>query len=156
MRDDFAYSSLWHTAKAPDEEALPFKAMLTLAHSSLSARVLAEPEHCHPSWNNLLLAVKRAGLQPTLLIATLMTHVNHGPYSSGRTFQTKQDVCEDWIDGLSQDEFAELQEHIAMDRCCDLTADCIPATKEDLMREPTIAARGIFAAGRVLVALRLR
>ena len=65
----------------------------------------------------MLLAVKRAGLQPAMLVATLMSHVNHGPYDSGKTLQTKGEICGQWIQDMTPNEWEELQELIALDRC---------------------------------------
>ena len=120
------------------------KAMLTLAHSELSARVHSEPEYAHPAWNNVLLSIKRAGLQPAMLVSVLLSHVNHGPYSSGKTMEVKRELGEAWIQRMDSNEFEQLREQLAFDRCCDIDDDEVPTEPEQLLAEPTIAARGIF------------
>ena len=137
-------------SQAPDEEALPYKAINMLAFTKLQCRVAPEPEYAHPAWNNILLAISRAGLQPTVLVATLLTHINHGPYSSGRTLQTKFETCSEWIKNLSTEEFDELRESIAWDRGVELDSEEVPCSPEDLLAEPTIASRGIFVSWQLL------
>ena len=119
--------------------------MNTLAYAHLRARIVCEPEYAHPSWNNVLMAVKKAGLQPAVLIVTLMSHTNHGPYSSGKTMAMKQEICEAWVSEMSDEEWEQLREDIAHDRGVEVDHDLVPSNKEDLLREPTIASRGIFA-----------
>ena len=133
--------------KAPDEDCLPFKAMYSLAYSDLQARILTEPEFAHPSWNNVLAAINRSGLQPTLLITTLLSHVNHGPWKSGKTMMVKQEICADWVENMSSSEWESLREAIAFDRNVGLDSDEIPSCPRDLLQEPTIASRGIFVPG---------
>ena len=129
-----------------DEEAAPFKAGYNLAYS-VGLRMYCEPEFCHPAWNNLKSAIQAAGLQPALLKATLMSHVNHSPYGSGANMNLKREVCESLVQSLTTHEFNSLCEDIAWDRSVDVTDDSVPATPEDLLSEPTIAQRGIFATG---------
>ena len=142
MNDLMLFSNM--QPKAPDEDALPFKAMNTLAYAAPRARIVPEPEYAHPAWNNVLLAIKKSHLQPIVLVGTLLSHVNHGPYKSGRTLQVKGEVCEAWVRGMSSEQFEALREEIAHDRSCDVDNDLVPDTKEALLNEPTIAARGIF------------
>ena len=85
----------------------------------------------------MLLAIKHAGLQPTMLVATLMSHLDHGPYDSGRALLKKAEVCRQWIEEMSDDEWQELREPIALDRCTTIdNEDLVPESKADLLREP--------------------
>ena len=81
-----------------------------------------------------------------MLIATLLSHVNHGPFHSGRTLQTKQEVCESLVEDMTENEWQDLRERIASDRCVDVEDSQVPINKEQLLSEPTIASRGIFAS----------
>ena len=56
----------------------------------------------------------------------------------------KKEICEHYIHGLSSEDWEELREQIAADRCCDISSDRVPQEKEDLLQEATIASRGIF------------
>ena len=102
-----------------------------------------EPEYAHPGWNNFLMAIDKAGLQPTLLVTTLMTHVNHGSYGLGRNLELKREVCAQWVGSVEPDEFEGLREAIASDCCTDVGSDVIPSSKEQLLDEP-IASSGMF------------
>ena len=62
--------------------------MNTLSYN-LGLRILCEPEYCHPAFNNFKSAVKYSGLTPCLLKSTLLSHVAHGPYLSGRNLECK-------------------------------------------------------------------
>ena len=53
--------------KVPDQEALPFKTLYALSYNC-QCRIFCEPEELHGSWNAVRNAVKRADLQPALLI----------------------------------------------------------------------------------------
>ena len=121
--------------------------MYLLAFSHLRLRAAAEPEYAHPAWNNVLGAVQKTGLQPTILVATLLTHVNHGPYFSGRNLQLKQDMCREWIETMDNQTWEQLRDSIAADRCTTADSDDVPQCREDLLKEPTIASRGIFEPG---------
>ena len=128
-----------------DEEGAPFKAGYTLAFSA-HLRIHLEPEYCHPAWNNLKSAIRASGLQPTFLKATLMSHVNHSPYQSGSNMFLKREVCESIIASMTGDEFQKLCEEIAWDRGVDPDDSAVPSCPDELLSEPTIAKRGIFAA----------
>ena len=127
-----------------DEEAAPFKAGYTLAYS-IGLRLYLEPEYCHPAWNNLKAAIRSVGLQPTFLKATLMSHVNHSPYGSGVNMNIKREVCESLIESLTLEEFQKLIEDMAWDRGVAPDHEDLPNTPDELLSEPTIAKRGIFA-----------
>ena len=111
---------------------------------NLGARILCEPEFCHPSFNNVKAAIKYANLTPCLLKSTLMSHVSHGPYGGGRNQETKREAAEAFWRGLSSTEWLDMLENIAFDRCTNLEDESLPASPQDLMHEKAITQRGIF------------
>ena len=128
--------------QAPDEEAVPFKAAYALAFNG-NLRLHIEPEYSHPAWNNLKSAIKHSKLQSCLLKATLMSHVNHGPYGSGKVMETKLELCHQLLLRMTQSDWMELRDDISWDRLG--SGIDVPSCQEDLLNEPTIAKRGIFA-----------
>ena len=129
--------------QAPDEEGVSFKAAYALAFNG-HLRLHIEPEHAHPAWNNLKSAIRHSGLQGCLLKSTLCSHVNHGPFGSGKAMASKQEWCQELISKMSHEEWLELQEEIEEDRKGSNVP--VPSTKQELLKEPTIAKRGIYAA----------
>ena len=128
-------------AQAADEESVGFKAGYNLAFNA-GLRVYMEPEYCHPAWNNLKNSIKVAGFHPTLLKATLMSHVNHSPYGSGKNQQTKEEVCCHLVESMKVEDFQRLCEDLEFDR--GPSGVPVPTRPEELLSEPTIAKRGIY------------
>ncbi|CAK9031404.1 Uncharacterized protein SCF082_LOCUS20281 [Durusdinium trenchii] len=131
-----------HLTIAADEESVGFKAGYNLAFNA-GLRVYMEPEYCHPAWNNLKNSIKVAGFHPTLLKATLMSHVNHSPYGSGKNQQTKEEVCCHLVESMKVEDFQRLCEDLEFDR--GPSGVPVPTRPEELLSEPTIAKRGIYA-----------
>ena len=143
------------TFQVADEDMLPFKSIYSLM--TAGARVWVEPEALHCLWNSAKAAFKRSGLQPAVLLGSLMTQVNHGPYSSGANLLTKQEAMEHRVAHMTEEEWEVLQEEIFSDRLdhldevAGLDADedffgqDTPMAKEELLDAPSINTRGIFA-----------
>ena len=142
-------------SEVADEDMLPYKSMYALM--TAGARIWVEPESLHCLWNTAKAAFKRSGLQGAVLLGSLMTQVNHGPYASGANMLTKQEAMEHRIGHLTDDEWEILREDIAMDRLDfvddlpgvdadeELASD-VPMSKEELLEAPSVSTRGLFDA----------
>ena len=73
-----------------DEESLQFKMCYMLGYEA-KLRVHIEPEGCHPSWNTIKGAIRRSGKQIPYLKSFICMGCLHGPYGSGKNFQSFQD-----------------------------------------------------------------
>ena len=101
-------------AQVSDEEKSGFKAMYLLA--AMGVRILPTPETSHPMWNDFLNAIKAAGLQATLLKATLLVNFSHGPFSSGANQLKLSEAGAHLMDIAPEGFLEEMNEHIARDR----------------------------------------
>ena len=106
---------LQHTSKTPDEEALPFKSLWALQFNS-QLRIYVEAEALHCFWNDLKNAVKRAELQPALLLSIVLTQMAHGPFLSGHHQWSRQETAQLLSESISHNEFQALQEAMLFDR----------------------------------------
>lgn len=101
-------------SQVSDEEKTGFKAMYLLAAKGV--RILPTPETSHPMWNDFLNAIKAAGLQSTLLKATLLANFSHGPFSSGANQLKLSEAGAHLMDIAPNGFLEEMNEHIARDR----------------------------------------
>ena len=75
-----------------------------------------------------------------------MSHLNHGPYTSGSNLQLKFETLESLILQMTDDEFFQLQELMASDMGCSVDDPQVPQSPHDLLEQPTVSKRGIYAA----------
>ena len=139
------------TRKATDEDMAPFKAMTVLQTQGL--RVYIEPEPLHNYWNSVKAAVRKANLEPALLIGLLLTRIDHGPFLSGSNWVGKNECVRKLASEMSDLEFNNLVEDMMYDRArlhtagdvhgSNLDAD-LPVTKEDLLTQEAVTTTGIY------------
>ncbi|CAE7881470.1 unnamed protein product [Symbiodinium sp. KB8] len=114
----------------PDQEALPFKALHALSFNC-RLRCFTEPEALHASWNDARNAIKRAELQPALLLGSVMSQAAHGPFNSGHNQFSREQIAELMAETLGAGDFECLKEAMLMDRCGEDGAE-IPQAAADL------------------------
>ena len=97
-------------------------------------------------------AVRKSNLEPTLLIGTLLSRIDHGPFLSGSNWVAKNECLRKLVSEMTQAQFDELVENMEHDHTklddedgLQLNAH-LPETKEDLLAEPAVTTTGIFAA----------
>ena len=115
--------------KAADEEALPFKLAYTLCHQGL--RLWISPESTHSSWNDVRNALRRSSLQHTLLLATTMNNVLHGPFKSGRNRLTLAESAAH-MEHMDSSRWDELLEAMANDLKVDIDDDALPKQPSEI------------------------
>ncbi|CAE8701071.1 unnamed protein product [Polarella glacialis] len=131
------------TVKALDNEATQHKACHVLEFN-VGLRLHTEGESCHPDWNDVKNSIVRAGLQVSLLKGTIMANTDFGPFKGGKTKLTKQEACEQFVAGLSTEDYQEYMEDIARDRALPLDDEGVPASPEEWLESRTVDKRGIF------------
>ena len=138
-------------AKAADEECLPFKMAYALSHEVVDGanlRVWICPESTHASWTNVRCAIRRAGLQHTILLSTIMNNCGHGPYRSGHNQQSFEEAAADLAKhmAMSEESFQELVDGMAMDRNVDSNDPSIPQDPSQIPGLPAIKNLPVFAS----------
>ena len=130
--------------KVPDQEALPFKTLYALSYNC-QCRIFCEPEELHGSWNAVRNAVKRADLQPALLIGSVMSQVSHGPFTSGQNQFNREQVVDILADSMPSADFQALRESMCMDRRGE--GPEIPEDAGDLPNLEAVKSLSIFVGG---------
>lgn len=118
-----------------------------LAHevtNGANLRVWICPESTHASWNNVRCAIRRAGLQYTILLSTTMNNTAHGPYRSGHNQQSFEEAATDLANRISEELFQELVEGMAMDRNVDCDDPSIPQDPAQIPELPAIKNLPVF------------
>ncbi|CAK9074966.1 Uncharacterized protein SCF082_LOCUS39634 [Durusdinium trenchii] len=118
--------------------------MLYCLEHELGLRIFAQPETCHSCWNDVRNGVRRAGRQYVLLLAMTMANVMHGPFKSGRNFQTLQESAQSLAHHLSDDEFNELVDSMASDKAFQ-ESETLPNEKSELPNLPAVTKLPAFA-----------
>ena len=151
--------ALWRCSprsKVADEESLQWKTLNMLTYAA-GLRIYADSDPLHPLWNNVKLAIRKSGLGPALLKATLMSHTDHAPFDSGVNLVTKKEAAEHWCQAASQRSFQELQENMAFDRGCSATHDgLIPQDVWDVLGESAVTSLGIYASVLALLFVHVK
>ena len=130
-------------AKTPDEEALPFKSLWALQYNC-HLRIYVEAEAMHSYWNDLRNAIKRAELQPALLLGIVLSQTSHGPFMSGHHLFSKQEAAELLAREITSSEFQELQEAMLYDRYGESGLP-VPETSSDIPELSAVKHFTIFA-----------
>lgn len=117
--------------------------MLYCLEHELGLRIFAQPETCHSCWNDVRNGVRRAGRQYVLLLAMTMANVMHGPFKSGRNFQTLQESAQSLAHHLSDDEFNELVDSMASDKAFQ-ESETLPNEKSELPNLPAVTKLPAF------------
>ena len=129
--------------KVADQEALPFKMIYGL--QELGARIFIQPESCHGMWNDTKNAVRRSGKQYCLLLSLTMSNMAHGPFGSGKNAQSLLEAAESLAHTISEDDFANLCDSMAMDLNCELDDPRIPQSAADIKNLPIFHHLPIYA-----------
>lgn len=132
-------------AQVADEETLPFKLIYALMHEEGGLRMFISPDSTHAQWNNVRCGIRRAGLQHTILLATIMSNVLHGPFKSGQNRQSFQEGAEHLSQTMSYDDFLTLVDLMAMDRGVDVDDPSLPTQPSEIQEQKCIKQLPIFA-----------
>ena len=121
-----------------DEETLPFKLMYTLMHEEGGLRIFASPDSTHSQWNNTRCAIRRAGLQHTILLSTIMSNCAHGPYKSAQNKQSFDESAAHLSETMEYDKFLELLEGMAFDKGIDPDDSSLPSQPSEIVEQSCI------------------
>lgn len=125
--------------EAADQDGLPFKMIYTLCHQGL--RLLIQPESTHSLWNDVKNSVRRAGMQHTLLLSSVLSNAAHGPFGSGRNHQSLLESADHLAKNMDPESFDALVDSMMMDRhLSELDHDIpgIPSSPDDLPQLPCV------------------
>ena len=126
-----------------DEDHLPFKSMSALLYKS-HLRLHVEAESLHCMWNCVKLSAKRAGLQGSLLLGTIMANCAHGPCNSGSNQLSRERAAHYLAEHMTIQEFQELQESMRADTA-GVRGIEIPRSAADLPGLQVVNALGPYA-----------
>ena len=129
--------------KVVDEESLQMKSLWALMYKS-GLRLHVEAEALHNLWNTVKNSAKRANLQSSMLLGTLLANCSHGPFTSGSNALSKQRAAENFANELTASEFTSLREEMLSDRAGEDDETGIPESADDIPFLKTIANLGAF------------
>ena len=117
----------------------------TLCHQGL--RLLIQPESTHSLWNDVKNSVRRAGMQHTLLLSSVLSNAAHGPFGSARNHQSLVESAQHLAKTMDLDMFDALVDSMMMDRhLSELDHDMpgIPSSPDELPNLPCVQKLPIY------------